>query len=83
MIDVTCAIIRNDEGLVLAVRRGPGMGNAGKWEFPGGKTRAGEDHEECIANKGDRGGVQPPRRAGPGHPRGDASAVIRTGWPGA
>ena len=48
MIDVTCAIIRNDEGLVLAVRRGPGMGNAGKWEFPGGKTRAGEDHEECI-----------------------------------
>ena len=48
MIDVTCAVIRNDEGLVLAVRRGPGMGNAGKWEFPGGKTRAGEDHEDCI-----------------------------------
>lgn len=48
MIDVTCAIIRNEEGLVLAVRRGPGMGNAGKWEFPGGKTRAGEDQEECI-----------------------------------
>ena len=48
MIDVTCAVIRNDEGLVLAVRRGPQMGNAGKWEFPGGKTRAGEDHEECI-----------------------------------
>ena len=48
MIDVTCAVIRNDEGLVLAVRRGPQMDNAGKWEFPGGKTRAGEDHEECI-----------------------------------
>lgn len=48
MIDVTCAVIRNDEGLVLAVRRGSRMGNAGKWEFPGGKTRAGEDHEECI-----------------------------------
>lgn len=48
MIDVTCALIRNDEGLVLAVRRGPTMGNAGKWEFPGGKTRIGEDHEECI-----------------------------------
>lgn len=48
MTDVTCAVIRNDEGLVLAVRRGPGMGNAGKWEFPGGKTRPGEDHEDCI-----------------------------------
>ncbi|MRR22789.1 (deoxy)nucleoside triphosphate pyrophosphohydrolase [bacterium] len=48
MIDVTCAVIRNEEGLVLAVRRGPGMGNTGKWEFPGGKTRAGEDHEDCI-----------------------------------
>lgn len=48
MTDVTCALIRNDEGLVLAVRRGPAMDNAGKWEFPGGKTRPGEDHEDCI-----------------------------------
>lgn len=48
MTDVTCAVIRNEERLVLAVRRGPGMNNAGKWEFPGGKTRPGEDHEECI-----------------------------------
>jgi 8-oxo-dGTP diphosphatase len=24
------------------------MDNAGKWEFPGGKTRVGEDHEDCI-----------------------------------
>jgi len=48
MIDVTCAIIRNDEGLVLAVRRGPAMDNAGKWEFPGGKTKPGEEHEDCI-----------------------------------
>ncbi len=48
MTDVTCAVIRNDEGLVLMVRRGPGMDNAGKWEFPGGKTRQGEDHEDCI-----------------------------------
>ena len=48
MIEVTCAIIQNDEGLVMAVRRGPSMDNAGKWEFPGGKTRPGEDHEDCI-----------------------------------
>ena len=51
MIDVTCALIRNDEGLVLAVRRGQSMGNAGKWEFPGGKTRPGEDHEDCIVRE--------------------------------
>ena len=48
MTDVTCALIRNDEGLILAVRRGPSMGNSGMWEFPGGKTRPGEDHEDCI-----------------------------------
>lgn len=48
MTDVTCALIRNDEGLVLTVRRGPSMDNAGKWEFPGGKTQPGEDHEDCI-----------------------------------
>lgn len=51
MIDVTCAIIRNDDGLVLAVRRGPGMSNAGKWEFPGGKTKPGEDDEDCIVRE--------------------------------
>lgn len=48
MTDVTCALIRNEEGLVLAMRRGQGMNNAGKWEFPGGKTREGEHHEDCI-----------------------------------
>ena len=48
MTDVTCALIRNDEGLVLAVRRGQAMDHAGLWEFPGGKTRPGEDHEDCI-----------------------------------
>lgn len=48
MIDVTCAVIRNEEGLVLVMRRGQGMSNAGKWEFPGGKTGEGEDHEDCI-----------------------------------
>jgi 8-oxo-dGTP diphosphatase len=48
MIEVTCAIIRNDEGKVLVVRRGPGMGNAGKWEFPGGKIKRGESQEDCL-----------------------------------
>ena len=48
MIDVTCAIIVNAEGLVLAARRGETMDLAGKWEFPGGKTEAGETEEQCL-----------------------------------
>ena len=48
MIEVTCAVIRNDEGKVLVVRRGPQMGNAGKWEFPGGKIKPGESLEDCL-----------------------------------
>lgn len=48
MIEVTCALIRNDEGLVLIVRRGPGMTNGGRWEFPGGKRVEGESYEDCI-----------------------------------
>jgi len=48
MIEVTCAIIRNDEGKVLVVRRGPDISNAGKWEFPGGKIKIGETQEDCI-----------------------------------
>jgi 8-oxo-dGTP diphosphatase len=48
MTDVTCALICNDENLILVVRRGSSMDNAGMWEFPGGKTRSGEDHEACI-----------------------------------
>jgi len=51
MIEVTCAIIRNDEGKVLVVRRGPQMGNAGKWEFPGGKIKSGETQEDCIVRE--------------------------------
>lgn len=46
-LHVTCAIIEKD-GLVLAARRGPSMSMPYKWEFPGGKIKAGETHEECI-----------------------------------
>lgn len=48
MIDVTCAIIRNDENEVLIVQRGEKTDHPFKWEFPGGKTAEGETHEECI-----------------------------------
>ncbi|MFC0878204.1 (deoxy)nucleoside triphosphate pyrophosphohydrolase [Saccharicrinis sp. FJH2] len=47
MIRVTCAIIVNDNR-VLICKRGPQMNNPGKWEFPGGKIKPEETEEECI-----------------------------------
>jgi len=51
MIVVTCAVIRNDEGEILVVQRGPGTDHPLKWEFPGGKAQDGESYEECIARE--------------------------------
>jgi 8-oxo-dGTP diphosphatase len=48
MLDVTCAIIRNEENDVLVVQRGEKSDHPFKWEFPGGKTNSGESNEECI-----------------------------------
>ncbi|NLJ42976.1 MAG: (deoxy)nucleoside triphosphate pyrophosphohydrolase, partial [Bacteroidales bacterium] len=48
MIDVTCAIIRNDENEVLIVQRGDKSDHPFKWEFPGGKLDKDETEEECI-----------------------------------
>ncbi len=48
MIDVTCAIIRNEEHQVLIVQRGEKTDHPFKWEFPGGKVAPGETEEECI-----------------------------------
>jgi 8-oxo-dGTP diphosphatase len=48
MIDVTCAIIRNEENEILVVQRGPGSDHPEKWEFPGGKIKQGETAEDCI-----------------------------------
>ena len=48
MIDVTCAIIRNDDDDVLVVQRGEKTDHPFKWEFPGGKTNSDETNEECI-----------------------------------
>lgn len=48
IIEVTCAVIRNEEGEILVVQRGPASDHPYKWEFPGGKTHGGESHEECI-----------------------------------
>jgi 8-oxo-dGTP diphosphatase len=48
MIDVTCAIIRNEDNEVLVVQRGEKSDHPFKWEFPGGKTHEGESFEDCI-----------------------------------
>ena len=48
MIDVTCAIIRNDDDEVLVVQRGESTDHPLKWEFPGGKVNPGENETDCI-----------------------------------
>jgi 8-oxo-dGTP diphosphatase len=48
MINVTCAIIRNDENEVLVVQRGEKTDHPFRWEFPGGKLKENETEEECI-----------------------------------
>lgn len=48
MINVTCAIIRNEDDEVLIVQRGETTDHPFKWEFPGGKLHYEETEEECI-----------------------------------
>ena len=48
MINVTCAIIRNEEDEILVVQRGEATDHPFKWEFPGGKLAPDETDEECI-----------------------------------
>lgn len=48
MINVTCAIIRNEDDEVLIVQRGEATDHPFKWEFPGGKINTGESEEDCI-----------------------------------
>jgi 8-oxo-dGTP diphosphatase len=48
MINVTCAIIRNEDNEVLIVQRGEKSDHPFKWEFPGGKLKENETEEECV-----------------------------------
>jgi len=50
MIEVTCAIIV-ENGRVLATRRSETMPHPLKWEFPGGKLKAGESPKLCIVRE--------------------------------
>ncbi len=48
IIPVLAAIIINVHKEVLIAQRKPGLGNAGKWEFPGGKIKIGESPEAGL-----------------------------------
>ncbi|MGH7335813.1 MAG: 8-oxo-dGTP diphosphatase MutT [Candidatus Rokuibacteriota bacterium] len=48
IVDVAAAIIRDEHGRYLLVRRRPGTHLAGLWEFPGGKREAGESITACL-----------------------------------
>lgn len=47
-IAVSCAILEDGCGAILAAQRGGEGRLAGKWEFPGGKIDPGETAEESI-----------------------------------
>ncbi|MEO6150478.1 MAG: (deoxy)nucleoside triphosphate pyrophosphohydrolase [Mucilaginibacter sp.] len=48
VIEVTCALILNSQGHVLAAQRSATMSLPLKWEFPGGKIENNESPEECL-----------------------------------
>lgn len=47
MTIVTAAIIIRDRKVLIA-RRNPDLTNGGRWEFPGGKVKAGENPRSCL-----------------------------------
>ncbi len=51
MLRVACAIIRNEDEMVLVVQRGEGSSHPFKWEFPGGKVKQDESEEDCIVRE--------------------------------
>ncbi|TNF48604.1 MAG: 8-oxo-dGTP diphosphatase MutT [Bacteroidetes bacterium] len=55
MIEVVCAIIRNDEGKIFIARRATHKSMAGKWEFPGGKIEEGETPQEALKREMEEG----------------------------
>lgn len=47
-LEVVCALIINENGKLLACRRGPNTSLPGKWEFPGGKVEINETPESAL-----------------------------------
>lgn len=51
VIDVVCAVIESDDGLVLACQRADDRHLGGLWEFPGGKVEDGESANEALVRE--------------------------------
>lgn len=47
---VVAAVIERG-GRILVSQRGPGAGQPGRWEFPGGKREPGEDDHAALARE--------------------------------
>jgi 8-oxo-dGTP diphosphatase len=48
VIDVTCALIIDDQDRLFAAQRSSKMSLPLKWELPGGKIESNESSEECL-----------------------------------
>jgi len=50
-LQVVCALIIDNEGKLLACKRGSHQSHPNQWEFPGGKVKATETKEEAIVRE--------------------------------
>lgn len=48
MLNVVCAIVQNQQGNYLLVKRSARMNHPLKWEFPGGKMESGEEPGQAV-----------------------------------
>lgn len=51
IVDVTAALIQDEQDRYLITQRRRGSHLEGLWEFPGGKRDAGEELEACLARE--------------------------------